>query len=131
MDKKGNGFLSRKEVILLVAGLNIPFDQSSFTAALLRSSVGLRSNEITFSQFESLAHELRRRPDLEVIWNQILTDENFAKTITPLNFKNAFNVCTLQEVVGIATFKEFWLDFSYPSFSSDLQSLGACLKDQG
>lgn len=109
IDKKGYGFLSRKEVIQLVANLNIRFDRSSFTSALLRSTIGNSTHdEITFSQFDSLVYQLRRRPDLELLWSKILVGYDFSRDVYPFHVDGDFDTAILHEVIGIPTFKQFW-----------------------
>ena len=109
MDTKGFGFLSRKEVIKLVASLGIKFDTASFTAALLRSTIGnSTSDEITFSQLDSLVYHLRRRPDLELLWAKILVGYDFSRDVYPVQIEGEFDTAVLHEVIGVPAFKHFW-----------------------
>ncbi|CAE7743186.1 Plcl2, partial [Symbiodinium microadriaticum] len=109
LDPKGYGFLSRKAVIQLVSSLGIRFDRSSFTAALLRSTIGNSTHdEITFSQFDSLVYQLRRRPDLEILWGKILLGYDFSRDVFPLHIDGDFDAAILHEVIGVPAFKQFW-----------------------
>jgi hypothetical protein len=107
-DRRNHGFLSRKDIIHLVANLGIQFDRISFTAALLKSTIGNSTHdEITFSQFDSLVYQLRHRADLEMIWAKIMRGYDFSRDICPLN-ETDLQKDLLQEVIGVTTFKEFW-----------------------
>ena len=109
LDTKGFGFLSRKEVIHLVANLGIRFDRASFTAALLRSTIGNSTHdEITFSQFDSLVYQLRRRPDLEILWGKILVGYDFSRDVFPLHVDGELDTAILHEVIGVPAFRHFW-----------------------
>jgi hypothetical protein len=109
VDRNNYGFLSRKEIIQLVSALGIQFDRSTFTTALLKSTIGNSTHdEITFSQFDSLVYQLRRRPDLEILWSKVITGYDFSKDIIPLQMDGPFDSSILQEVIGVTTFKEFW-----------------------
>jgi hypothetical protein len=110
VDKKNRGFLSRREVIQLIASMDILFDRASFTTAVMRSTIGHSlNNEITFSQFDSLIYQLRRRPDLEIIWNRILNGYDFSfPSFQPLAIDSEFDSGQLQEVIGINDVRAFW-----------------------
>ena len=110
VDKQKRGFLSRREVIQLIASMDILFDRASFTTAVMRSTIGHSlNNEITFSQFDSLIYQLRRRPDLEIIWNRILNGYDFSfSSFQPLVIDSAFDSGQLQEVIGINDVRAFW-----------------------
>jgi hypothetical protein len=128
-DKKNRGFLSRREVIQLIASLDILFDKASFTTAVMRSTIGhTTNNEITFSQFDSLVYQLRRRPDLEIIWNRILNGFDFSSaSFQPLHIDSEFDCGQLQQVVGLGEVRAFWFvtPFSLPLSLS--LSLSLCL----
>jgi myosin-5 len=112
LDKHRNGVLNRKSVITLVASLGIKFTNDSFLTAILRSSIGnSRSDQITFSQFSSLIYQLTRRPDLEILWANLVDGKPFEEATFPLYASKDADSTKLFDVIGLATFRKFWKDY--------------------
>ena len=115
LDKHRNGVLTRKSVISLVANLGIKFTNDSFLTAILRSSIGnSRCDQVTFSQFCSLVYQLTRRPDLEILWANLVEEddhskdeEDLASSVYPLHSSDT-SATKLFDVIGIGKFRRFW-----------------------
>lgn len=109
-DKDRGGTLDRNEVLDVIASMNNNTSKANIIKMFLEVDVD-KSNNLDFDEFVQLMTLLRRRPDLESVWNSIC-EKTIPSTLTPLtdiNLENNDSARLIRnKTITVPEFMEVW-----------------------
>lgn len=104
-DADHSGTLTSKEVIQLIASININFSSDTIKEMYNKFDVD-KNGLLDFDEFVEFISFLRRRPDIEAIWEAVVSNVSLFDPSIPLNVDNACK--TKDASISLAQFVRFW-----------------------
>lgn len=115
-DKDHSGTLNAKEITRLVASMNINTSQDKIIEIYKKYDVD-QNGVLDFNEFIGFISFLKKRPDIEAIWDAIVSGKSLANSMEPLVVEME-DFPSRDAVISLEQFIRFWyVNFSFVRLS--------------
>lgn len=106
-DRDHSGSLSFDEIVSIVAELNINLSSKAVEDIFKRVDDD-HSGNLNYDEFKNFIKLLRARPELDFIWNLLITGQTLKDAIEPLPISKELEVNKIKHCITMEEFIKFW-----------------------